>query len=203
MKIGFVVECGPGGPEEKVFPYLVAKLRQDGSTVRITTARGKGNILRDCKDYVASLIGEGCHHVFVVWDLIPCDAEHQHDGKPCRRKEREHIEQLIAHEHRTRTTLLCITHELEAWLLADGAAITAFLKDISTHPVKPAVADHKDPESVPAPKIVMKRIFTSHRRREYEGGPHALKIVEKIKSFAKLERSTPSFKRFKERLTGL
>ena len=203
MKIGFVVECGRDGPEKKVFEYLVKTLRKDGATTRITTCGGKNWILKECGAYVATLFAEGCDHVFVVWDLMPCDAEHHHRGEPSCEKEREHILQLIARAHRDRTTMLCITHELEAWLLADGGALTALLKELSVHPVKPAVADYKRPEEVTDPKNELKRVFKRHHRREYDGRMHAHRIIENVKDFAKLERASPSFKRFKQRLESL
>lgn len=201
MKVGFVVECGPGGPEEKVFTYLVKLLRAD-ITPRITTCRGKNHIFKDCDAFVGALLAEGCQRVFVVWDLVPCDPPFRVNKKPSCEKEREYLWAQIAPERRDRTTLLCITHELEAWFLADGGAITKVLEKMSEHPVKPAVPSHKSPSTVKDPKNELKRIFTAHRRREYDGRFHAEKIIREVMDLSKLER-VQSFKRFKDRLVAL
>jgi hypothetical protein len=197
MRVGFIVECGPAGADEKVLDYLVKALRTDVEP-RFQTCgpTGKREILADCHKQVEKLFDKDrCDRVFVVWDLMPCDAEHRHRGRPSCEKERDHIWAKLRDQDRKRTVLLCITHELETWLLADGSALTKVIERRS-HPMRP-IPDERRPEKIENPKARLKEHFNS-RPGGYNDLVHARKIIEQA-SLAKLER-VPSFARFRQKL---
>jgi Domain of unknown function (DUF4276) len=198
MRVGFLLECGPEGAELKVLRHLVPRLRPKLDLV-FRSADNKGKLFRGCRDYVAGLFDDDrCERVFVVWDLIPSDGELQDgEGRACRKKEREHILATIREADRARTVLLCISQELEAWLLCDGSAIKEVLER-PTHPIR-AIPDVRRPESEANPKKVLNRHFKQHRGLDYVDMVHAVKIIEKVRNLRKLENAA-SFVRLKHKL---
>lgn len=199
MKVGFVVECFRDGADHKVLQHLVAHLNPRIKT-SFACAGSKRVIFEDCGRLVEGLFeAEGCERVFVVWDLVPSD--HHDQGKPSCVHERAHILAKLREIDRSRTILLCVTNELEAWLLADGSAIKTVVERPS-HPIG-RIADIKKPEQDPNPKKTLNRIFHEHRgqRFDYMDAVHAIKIIEKA-SLRKL-RVAPSFARFEAKITSL
>jgi hypothetical protein len=200
MKVGFLVECGLKGADEQVLRFLVNTLRKDIEP-RFTTCGSKRVILDECGQHVERLFTvERCEKVFVVWDLFPCNPEHQIKGKPSCINERKHLLDKLRAVDRPRTIMLCIRHELEAWLLADGNALKAVL--MKNHAIG-RIGDDKHPERHPNPKRTLGEIFKEHRgpRYEYEDRLHALQII-RAANLSKL-KCAPSFARFKEKLEAL
>lgn len=139
--------------------------------------------------------------MFVVWDLIPCDPPFQSRGKPSRRNERLHLRTSLRPEDCARTEMICIRHELESWLLADGAALEKVVWR-KTHRKKP-IADDKHPEQHPNPKLVLKQHFEENGPFEYDDKVHALKIIKAVNNLSKIERASPSFRHLREKLAAL
>lgn len=199
MRVGFVLECCKDGADHKVLEHVVGKLHSD-LKLCFRFCKSKRELFDDCGKFVEGLFTvERCDRVFVVWDLMPCDEAYKDDGKPSCVKERAFLLKALRREDRARTVLLCITHELEAWLLADGKALTSVL-DNDNHPIKP-IQDDRTPERHPNPKKVLNKLFKEHRRREYDDKVHALKIIKQV-NLSKLERA-PSFARLKDKLARL
>lgn len=198
MRVGFVVECHRDGADHKVIERIVSRLH--GSLeLRWVFAGSKGALFRECGDLVKGLIeNDRCDRVFVVWDLMPCDEDMQDAGRPSCEKERAHLLLKIDAKFHGRTVLICIRHELEAWLLCDGRALTAFLKN-DNHP-KPAIRDDKHPDRYKNPKVVLQQIFEVHQR-EYRDAEHAPKLIARVSNLSKLER-VQSFKRLCDKLAG-
>ena len=94
--------------------------------------------------------------------------------------------------------LVCIEEELEAWLLADGRALSTVLSR-PAHPVK--VPDVKKPDQIQKPKTRLNRIFQQRSGRPYVDRMHARKIVEALPDLNRIRRST-TFVRFAVKLTG-
>lgn len=202
MNVGFLLECGPGGADSKVFEHLVRKLRPSIQP-RFTCSVSKRILFNDCRDFVAKLFdAERCDHVFVVWDLAPCDEVFKDEkGVACLKRERDYLRNALRPEDRARTILLCIPHELEAWLLADGGALTAALEN-KNHPKK-SIPDDKDPERHLNPKAVLTKIFQNNKKaRGYEDYIWAARIIQHVDP-VKVARRAPSFARFNEKLIAL
>lgn len=97
--------------------------------------------------------------------------------------------------------MLCIPHELEAWLLVDGAALQTALSR-PTHPAA-RIADDKEPERHTNPKKVLSKIFQNNGKpRGYEDVPWAARIIVHA-DLGKIERRAPSFARLKQKIKAL
>jgi hypothetical protein len=200
MKIGFIVECHEDGADHRVLKYLVSQLRPDITPI-FNFGRSKRFILEDCRSMVELLFDiERCARVFVVWDLIPCNLEHQENGHPSCVRESAHLIGKLREQDKEKTIMVCIKHELEAWLLADGSALEALLR----HPIHGVerIPDVKHPDRDPNPKKTLISLFSKKPRTlVYNDAVHALKIVEKA-NLSKLKRA-PSFKLLKDKLEAL
>lgn len=200
-RVGVIVECGRDGADHKVLASVIPRLRPD-VVPEFAFLGSKRALLTDGPKLAAGLLKEGrCARVLLVWDLVPCDLPDA-KGKPCRRNEREAVRATLEKEGVAldRVTLLCITHELEAWLLADGTALTGVLER-PTHPIK-RVKDDRDPEDHSNPKKLLQKLFKEHRGRDYLDARHAAEIVAAVTNLAKLD-AAPSFRRLREALDGL
>ena len=96
-----------------------------------------------------------------------------------------------------RVFLVCLEEELEAWLIADGRAISKVLSR-PAHPVK--VPDEKRPERTQKPKTRLSQVFQQHGR-SYVDRIHAKLIVEALPDLTKIKRCA-TFVRFAVKVTG-
>ena len=128
MRIGFIFECQPQGPDEQVYRVFARKL-QDARVIAefeldVRTLSNKRDLVSGC-GAAASILLESCNHVFICWDLHP--SWRSKGEPPCLHVDREDIKKCL-HVHgvpTAKTTMLCISEELEAWLIADGAAFVS------------------------------------------------------------------------------
>jgi hypothetical protein len=192
IKVGLIFECGPQGADKKVCEILLKKLDPTIETKSVTLD-SKPNLVQKCGAAAKQLLEtEQCDRVIILWDLYPA---WRTDGeKPCRKEDRESIFESLdgAGIDRDKVHLVCITEELEAWLIADGGAISTTLSK-PTHKV--TVADTKKPEQVKNPKKRLSQIYQQNIGRKYSDLTDAEKITKNITDFAKIRRS-PSFCRF-------
>ena len=197
MKVGMIFECGPEGADQQVCKYLAQQLLPDIEIVSITLDN-KRKLLRDCGPAAATLLREGCRRIIIVWDLFP--PWRQRGERPCRKEDREAIHASLSHSGVPiqQVSLVCIEKELEAWLLADGRALSMVLSR-PTHPVP--VPDVRRPDQIPKPKTQLNKIFRQHARRPYVDRMDARKIVQALPDLNKIRRSA-TFVRFAVKLTG-
>jgi Domain of unknown function (DUF4276) len=192
IKVGMIFECGPQGADKKVCEILLKKLDPTIQTKSVTLD-SKPNLVQKCGAAAKQLLEtEGCDRVIILWDLYPA---WRTDGeKPCRKEDRESIFESLAGAgvDRNKVHLVCITEELEAWLIADGIAISTTLSK-PTHKV--TVADEKKPEQVKNPKKRLSQIYQQNIGSKYRDLTDAEKITKNITDFTKIRRS-PSFCRF-------
>lgn len=201
MKVGLIFECGPKGPDIKVCEYLIKHhIRPEHGQpsdppISITLER-KSDLIDNCGKAAASLLSDGCDRVVVIWDLYP-----RFGQPPLRCQDRENIHASLRSEAvpLDRVHLVCIEAELEAWLMADGRALSAFLSS-PEHPVK--IKDKKNPDRVKNPKTALKKLFTDQKRSAYDDLSHAIKIAQNLPDLSKL-RAISSFARFEGFVTGL
>ncbi len=198
-KVGFVVECCEDGADQKVIEHVIRAMNLELTPIFRFT-RSKRFLFEDCGKLVESLFKiEGCSRVFVVWDLLPCNNEFHDKGKPSCVMERDYLRRSLPEDFRGRekTVMLCITHELENWLLADGAALTAVLSR-DEHKAR-AIPDDKKPEKDKNPKGILKKLFDQVVHTKFIDTIHVPQIISKVKDLSKLDRA-PSFKRLREQL---
>ena len=202
MKIGFIFECGPEGPDVQVCRHLVYKL---DPTIEFfsSTLDNKKKLIEDC-GAVAKVLLDECEKVIVVWDLYP--AWRERGMRPCRHEYRQAIFRSLQAENLDldKVFLVCIQEELEAWLLADDRAVTAMLQPLKhPHPVS-RIKRFSNPDSIRNPKMRLTRIFTHELgpRRRYVDYQHALLIARQIADFTKIRHSN-SFQRFALKVAGM
>lgn len=200
MRVGFIVECFRDGADHKVLLNLLPRLRADVEP-QFSFCGSKRVLFEECGRLVAGLLDvERCERVIVLWDLMPCDERFHDKGSPSCTLERAHLVSQLRPQDHERTIMLCVTHELEAWLLADGRAVTAVLER-PTHKIRP-IADERRPEAYPNPKARLRTLFRQHGRGDYNDAVHAVKIVENVANLTKLDRA-PSFSRLRAKLAAL
>lgn len=192
-----IFECGPQGADKQVCEYLAHQLLPD-IEISSVTLDNKPNLIAGCGNAATQLLREGCVSVVIVWDLYPPWREK--GQRPCRKQDRQVIMESLARAGVTSPNvyLVCITEELEAWLIADGRAIAKVLSR-PEHPVK--VPDVKKPEQRKNPKKHLNKIFKEKSGRPYTDLIHAKMIVEALPDLNKLKRC-PSFVRFALKAMG-
>jgi hypothetical protein len=194
MKVGFVFECGPAGADVQVCEFLARQIVPGIEPVS-RTLDNKANLLKDAAKVAGALLGDGCERVLVVWDLRPAWP----GPKPCRKIEREALlarldEAGLAGEP---VFLVCVEQELESWLLADEAKISAFLSTVA-HPY--AAKRVSKPDREPNPKSAMMSHFKTARGWRYEDRTHAIKVLKATQTDLRKLRRSPSFQRFEAKL---
>ena len=197
MKIGMIFECGPDGADRKVCEHLAQRLQSNIEMISVTLDN-KPKLLSECGLTAAKLIRQGCERVVIVWDLYP--PWRQRKQRPCRKEDREAVLEALtrAGVSPSRACLICIEEELEAWLIADGRAISRVLSR-PTHPVR--VQDIKRPERIRNPKTRLNQIFQQQTGRPYVDRIHAQQIVEALPDLTRLIRCA-TFARFAAKVTG-
>ena len=199
MKVGFIFECGPQGADKQVCEYLASQIRPGVIPVS-RTLDNKANLLKDAGKVAVALLAEGCERVLIVWDLRPAWPDKKH--KPCRKAEREAILAAVANAEIARAPvfLVCVEQELESWLLADEAKISAYLSTDAHHY---AAKRERTPDHVGNPKAVMMNHFRNARGLRYEDRTHAIKILQSGDMDLKKLRRSPTFARFESKLLAV
>jgi Domain of unknown function (DUF4276) len=197
LKIGMIFECGPAGADKKVCEYLARQLQPEIEIMSVTLDN-KPKLIGDCGRAAAQLLQDGCDRVLIIWDLYPAWREKKQ--KPCRREDRLAIHKSLENEGvpLANTHLICITEELEAWLIADGRAVSAILST-PEHPV--TIKDTKNSERKANPKKYLNQLFRQHKGKPYSDLQHAEKIAQLMPDLNKINRCS-SFMRFADKLTG-
>lgn len=193
-----IFECGPEGPDKRVCTSLARRIVND-IVIEPATLDNKKKLIEECGRATSVLLASGCHHVLIIWDLYP--AWRSKGQKPCCHEDRQSIFSSLsdAGVDVTKVTLICIHAELEAWLIADGRALSAVLSTPS-HPK--SIAHHKNSERIKNPKSELVRIFTNNIGRQYSDLSHAQRIVDAIPDLSRLRRIS-SFTRFEEKLKNM
>lgn len=203
QRLGLVLECDTGGPDELVFRCLARRLNPAGKEPQVfpTCMGSKERLMEDAVSRAEALVEvEQCDLVLIVWDLKPLWE------KPPARKcvdEAELLRGLLAKAKpavRKRVRLLCLTWELEPWLVAEDRAVREYL---STPAHACGFKAPKKMEQVDDPKSHLNKAFTSFRgkSRRYEDRIEAIQLVQRWPDLTRVLK-VPSFKRFAELLTG-
>lgn len=190
MRVGMIFECGPDGADRKVCEHLGRRLQSDIEVVCVTLG-DKKQLLAGCGGAALGLLRERCERIVIVWDLHPPWRPKRQ--KPCRREDRGAILSSLtrARVRSSHAFLVCVEEELEAWLLADGRAISKVLSR-QAHPVR--IQDVNKPERVSKPKTRLNKIFQQHSGRPYVDRLHAKLIVEALPDLTKIKRCATFWK---------
>ena len=157
--------------------------------------------MEDAVSRAAALVEvENCDLVLIVWDLKPLWE------KPSAKKcvdEAALLGQQIAKlpaKTRSRIRLLCLTWELETWLLAEDRAVRDYLST-AAHPCNFKAPGKLD--KVTDPKAELNKAFVAHRgkSRRYVDWQEAIQLVSRWPDAGKVGK-VESFHRFSRMLTG-
>lgn len=200
MKIGFVLECTAGGADMQICGWI-AQQRCPGflptDPTQFRTMTNKAALMEGCGDEAAALLAGGCQHVFVVWDLRP--AWPNDDALDCVREcEMVRAKLNAARVPEAKATCVCITKELEVWLLADTEALRKFCGP-PEHP-KARIPKQGRLEHIDWPKDRVEKLCQI-RGRKFVASVHALQILKAARR-EKL-RKVHSYARFEDKLAAL
>lgn len=200
MRVGFVLECQGDGADVQICRWIAkevcpALVLADGC---FSTLSNKRVLMEQCGEEAKKLLAAGCEHVFVVWDLRPAWPNDAEELDCAREVEIVKAQLRAARVPHGRTCLLCITHEIEAWLLADPEAIRAFCSR-PTHQAK-HVPSQGRVEHIAWPKSRVEELC-DQRGRRFIASTGALAILKGARK-ARL-RSVPSYARFEDKIAAL
>lgn len=193
--IGIICEGTPGGEDEQVVRYLASRICPTGTTLMIRPQSAKPNLIAQCGLVAQALFDSGCDRVLIVWDVFP------RWGRPDGAQQDIADIQLVLTQAGLNANpclyLVPIKAELEAWLLADGSALSAVL----SRPARKAkISDTKNVEDNTNPKKRLEAVFQQHGR-EYTAKSDAIKIVQNIPENFGMLGKLKTFKKFGWSLT--
>ena len=202
-RLGLVLECDTGGPDELVFRCLVRRLSPPGKEPEVVPVclGSKERLMEDAVSRAEALVTvEKCDLVLIVWDLKPL-----WEDPPARKcvDEATILRGMIADLNaavRSPISLLCLTWELETWLIAEDRAVRDYLS-------KPAHrCKFKSPpnlDTVTDPKSHLNKAFTGFRgtRQRYVDRIEAIQLIQRWPDLSRVAK-VHSFRRFATLLTG-
>ena len=193
MKLGLVLECDTGGPDELVLSCIARRLAP-GIEVQAVGLGSKEQVFLKGEETARELVESSrCDLVLIVWDLKPFwepAAE-----KNCKAETREMLNSLanLPAATRRKIRLLCLTWEIETWLIADERAVSEHLST-RAHKVRFRC---KNPLSKTDPKAVLDRECKRYRgnTQRYLAVREAIQIAQCMHDTHRVRR-IPSFTRF-------
>ena len=196
MKIGFILESGPDGAEQKILERLIPKV---DSSVEIRRPfvhnDGKPEMIANCGEDAALLLSE-CDRVVILCDLG--SERHKCGWKEALERDIAVIRvELGRHDaDNEKVRLLIIQEEIETWLVADHKAVAAFLS--ASSPRSCTLKKVKNPQIILNPKKQLNKMFEGWRPRYWD-----IEHADGIAKHIEIEniQSVCSFARFKRLLT--
>jgi hypothetical protein len=204
MKVGIICEGRPDGEDAKVFEHFANRIAPY-ATIKTFPLGNKPELIREAGRVVAGLFETGYDRVLIMWDIMPRWGSP--DGEA---QDTQEIQVSLASAGVAAhpcVFLIAIHKMLEAWLLADGKALSAVLSR-PAHPVK--VSNTGKADTVEDPKKRLENLFKRHGKSfgiQPEQGTYlpklvALRIAENVPTnFGQLEKLA-SFKKFGRSLTA-
>jgi len=197
LKIGIVCEGQRGCAETQVFPHLV-KLLCPHAILEIVPTGNRPTVLAEAPKVAKRLFDEGCSTVFVMWDVFPEWRDHG-GTTDCTQHRKDLVASIKAFKQKLGPIFpVAIREELEAWLFADGDALSAAMSK-PTHKV--TVGHEKKPDEIKKPKAKLARLYRI-KSGVYNESVDAGKIAANWATTARIEKSQ-SFKRFADKVRGL
>jgi len=182
MRIGIVCEGRPAGEDAQVFEHFARRIAPSDS-VKAFPQGTKLELFSRAGDVAKTLFATGYDKVIIIWDIFP--RWNKPDGEAQDRQDLLPILASAGVDAHPCLYLVAVHNELEAWLLADGSALSAVLSRPS-HPV--TVKDNKNAETEANPKKKLEKLFSIHNRHfgpqpaygNYQPKLAAVRIAEKL-----------------------
>ncbi|MFN7748225.1 MAG: hypothetical protein ACK51D_05710 [Cyclobacteriaceae bacterium] len=200
MKVGFILECTPQGPDAAIYTYLAKHFCNDLEILKPETLSSKAGVMEQGADVAKTLLDTGCDYVFIIWDRMP---KWGGTGR-CE----DHIATLEnslqqVGADRAKIFLCCISDMLESWLIADGRGIDAWIASKTNHPM-PGFGDHKTPATQTSPKERIKSYLQQNFPKwKYKDFENNFDILKHIPEFSRVANWNDSFRFFKERVEAI
>jgi hypothetical protein len=157
----------------------------------------KAALFRDGMQAAHKLLSaDKCDHVFIIWDLHPEWRQDISSAKSCAFECAEMRDQIPG-KFAAKITPICILRSLEAWILADERALSAYFSR-PAHAVNIARVSRPDRDTDPKGHIFS--IFKQQGRR-YTDRLDAVRVIQATKNTNRLRRVS-SFARLSEKLVG-
>lgn len=203
MKVGIICEGRLGGEDSQIFEHFAKRIAPHAA-VKTLPQGTKPELIAEAGNVAASLFASGYDRVLIIWDIMP------RWGKPD--GEAQDIQDLQVTLGNAGVAdhpclfLIAIHKMLEAWLLADGNALSAVLSR-PAHPV--TISNTNNADTVVNPKKRLENLFKQHNtpfgiqpaQGTYQPKLAAIRIAENIpKNFGQLDKLA-SFKKFGRSLT--
>lgn len=172
-RLGLVLECDTGGPDELVFRCLARRLSAPGKEPEVIPLclGNKRRLMEDSVSRAEVLVSlEQCDLVLIVWDLKPLWEEPP--AKKCA-DEAALLRSRIADLNpavRPRIRLLCLTWELETWLIAEDRAVRDYLSK-PAHPSNFKAPANLDTVTDPKSYLSKQGIHRISRKKPALRGP--------------------------------
>ena len=203
MNVGIICEGRLGGEDAQVFEHFAKRIAPQDA-VRAFPQGNKPELIANAGDVAANLFATGYDKVLIMWDIEP------RWGKPD--GEQQDTQDIQVSLTRANVAghpclfLIAIHKELEAWLLADGTALSAVLSR-PAHPV--AIAHTKNADTVTNPKKRLEQLFERHKvpfgpqsmQGAYQPKLTAIRIAERVPAHFGQLGKLGSFKKFGQSLT--
>lgn len=204
MKVGIICEGRLAGEDAQVFEHFARRI-EPGATIKTFPQGTKPDLFANAGNVARTLFATGYDRVLVIWDILP--RWHRPDGET---QDRQDLNPSLVNagvDAHPCLYLIAIHKELEAWLLADGSALSAVLSR-PAHPV--TIKDNKSAETDSNPKKKLEKLFETHNipfgpqpaQGSYQPKLAAVRIAENVPAnFGQLGK-LKSFKQFGHALTA-
>ena len=203
MKVGIICEGRVGGEDAQIFQHFANRIAPHAAAKTFPQGN-KPELIAEAGNVAAGLFATGYDRVLIMWDVMP------RWGRPDGEQQDTQDLQVtlgnagvVAHPC---LFLIAIHKELEAWLLADGNALSAVLSR-PAHPV--TISNTNNADTVVNPKKRLEKLFEQHNvpfgvqpaQGTYQPKLAAIRIAENIpQNFGQLGKLA-SFKKFGRSLT--
>jgi hypothetical protein len=203
MKIGIVCEGRLAGEDAQVFEHFAGRIAPS-AVVQAFPQGTKPELFSKAGVVAQVLFATGYDKVLIIWDVFP--RWKRPNGEI---QDRQDLTPSLVNagvDANPCLYLIAIHRELEAWLLADGSALSAVLSR-PAHPV--TIKDNKQADTEANPKKKLEKLFETHNmpfgpqpaQGSYQPKLAAIRIAEKVPHHFGQLGKLESFKQFGRALT--
>lgn len=205
MRVGIICEGRLAGEDAQVFEHF-AKRIAPGAAVKAFPQGTKPELFSKAGDVAKALFATGYDKVLIIWDILP--RWNKPDGEAQDRQDLQPSLVAAGVDAHPCLYLIAIHKELEAWLLADGSALSAVMSR-PAHSV--TIKDNKNAETDANPKKKLEKLFETYNipfgpqpaQGSYQPKLAAVRIAEKVPAnFGQLGKLR-SFRQFGRALTAV
>jgi hypothetical protein len=203
MRVAIVCEGRLQGEDAQVFEHFAKRIAPQAA-VKTFPQGTKPELFSKAGNVTAALFGEGYDRVLIIWDIMP--RWKRPDGEQQDATDLQIFLDAAGVGNHPCLFRIAIHKELEAWLLADGSALSAVLSR-PAHPV--VILNNKNSETVANPKKRLEKLFQQHNvpfgqqplQGAYQPKLAAIRIAKNVPArFGQLGKLA-SFKKFGRALT--